>query len=86
MEYRCAQKSQAESVKWRTSPLIGCGTEVSMKFSKKATAIEPSLTRKLFNLAKNYDDVVDLTLGDPDIPPSALIKDAACEAVQAGKT
>lgn len=56
-----------------------------MKISKMANAIEPSLSRKLFNLAKNYDDVVDLTLGDPDIPPSNVIKNAACEAIQGSK-
>lgn len=57
-----------------------------MKISKTANAIEPSLSRALFNMAKNYDDVVDLTLGDPDLPPSSVIRDAACEATQAGKS
>ena len=57
-----------------------------MKISKRAHAIEPSLSRQLFNMAKNYDDVVDLTLGDPDIVPSVKIREAACEAVMGGKT
>lgn len=57
-----------------------------MKISKSAKAIEPSLSRQLFNLAKQYNDVVDLTLGDPDISPSVKIRDAASAAVQAGKT
>lgn len=48
--------------------------------------VKPSLTRKLFNLAKEFDDVIDFTLGDPDIQPHQAIKDAACEAIQAGKT
>jgi len=56
-----------------------------MKISKAARAIEPSLSRKLFNMAKNYNDVIDLTLGDPDIAPSKIIKDAACESIQQGK-
>lgn len=43
------------------------------------------MSRKLFNLAKNYDGVIDLTLGDPDIPPSSKIKDAACNSIQEGK-
>lgn len=32
------------------------------------------------------DDVVDFTLGDPDIQPAQAIKDAACCAIQQGKT
>lgn len=51
-----------------------------------ASAVEPSLSRHLFNLAKSYDDVVDLTLGDPDLVPDQRIRDAACRGVQAGKT
>ncbi|MBQ7288605.1 MAG: pyridoxal phosphate-dependent aminotransferase [Clostridia bacterium] len=57
-----------------------------MKISNAANAVEPSLTRKLFNMAKAYDDVIDLTLGDPDIVPSEKIRVAACEAIMAGKT
>lgn len=48
--------------------------------------IQPSLTRKLFNMAKAYTDVIDFTLGDPDIQPHQAIKDAGCSAIQAGKT
>lgn len=57
-----------------------------MKISKRADAIEPSLTRRLFNMAKQYDDVIDLTLGDPDIQPDERIKEAACRAIKEGKT
>ena len=57
-----------------------------MKISKMANAVEPSLSRQLFNMAKNYNDVIDLTLGDPDIVPSEKIRKAACEAVMGGKT
>ena len=57
-----------------------------MKISNAANAVEPSLTRKLFNMAKEYNDVIDLTLGDPDIPPSQKIRSAACEAIIQGKT
>lgn len=57
-----------------------------MKISKMASVIEPSLTRKLFNLAKQYNDVIDLTLGDPDVQPLEQIKKAACEAITLGKT
>lgn len=57
-----------------------------MKISNMANVIEPSLTRKLFNMAKQYDNVIDLTLGDPDIQPSEQIKQAACKAIMEGKT
>lgn len=48
--------------------------------------VKPSLTRKLFNMAKEYDDVIDFTLGDPDIQPHQAIKDAGCRAIQEGRT
>lgn len=57
-----------------------------MKISNKVSNITPSLSRKLFNLAAEYNDVIDLTLGDPDIQPNPLIKDAACQAIQLGHT
>lgn len=56
------------------------------KLSTVSRKIEPSLTRKLFNMAKNYDDVIDFTLGDPDIQPDQHVKDAGCNAILAGKT
>ena len=37
---------------------------MAIKISKMAQAIEPSLSRRLFNMAKEYEDVIDLTLGD----------------------
>lgn len=57
-----------------------------MKISATANAIELSLTRQLFNMAKEYDNVIDLTLGDPDLVPSEKIRLAASDAVFAGKT
>ena len=54
--------------------------------SKVSEAVKPSLTRKLFNMARAYDDVVDFTLGDPDVPTHQAIKDAGCTAIQEGKT
>ena len=57
-----------------------------IKLSKISDSIQPSLTRKLFNMAKEYDDVIDFTLGDPDIPTHQAIKDAGCKAIQEGKT
>lgn len=57
-----------------------------MKISQKAEIIEPSLTRDLFNRALKLEDVINLTLGDPDLPPPHSIRDAACDAIQKGKT
>ena len=54
--------------------------------STMAEGIKPSLTRTLFNMAKAYDDVIDFTLGDPDVPTHQNIKDAGCKAIQDSKT
>ena len=57
-----------------------------IELSKISQAIQPSLTRKLFNMAKEYEEVKDFTLGDPDIHPHQAIKDAGCRAIQEGRT
>ena len=57
-----------------------------MKTSIVADSIKLSLVRSLFNEAKKYDNVIDFTLGDPDVQTHQAIKDAACEAIQEGKT
>lgn len=56
------------------------------ELSRVATSIEPSLTRQLFNEAKKYSDVIDFTLGDPDVQTPEGIKLAGCDAIMAGKT
>ena len=57
-----------------------------LKSSHMAEAVEPSLSRHLFNLAKQYDDVIDLTLGDPDLVPNQMVRDGACAGIQLGNT
>ena len=57
-----------------------------MKISKMAGRIQPSLTRKLFDMAKKYDNVIDFTLGDPDYETPEYVKKAGCDAIMAGKT
>lgn len=57
-----------------------------IQVSKIANSIKPSLTRTLFNMAKDYSDVIDFTLGDPDVQTHQAIKDAGCCAIQEGKT
>jgi len=54
--------------------------------SNIANGIHTSFTRQLFNMAREYDDVIDFTLGDPDVQPHPAIKAAACQAIEAGKT
>lgn len=56
------------------------------ELSRISEQIRPSLTRKLFNMAKQYDDVIDFTLGDPDVPTPLPIKEAGCKAIMEGKT
>ena len=58
-----------------------------IKTSKMANAVTPSLTRKLFNMALEIGgDVINLTLGDPDILPPEEVRLAACEAIIDGRT
>ena len=58
-----------------------------MTNSKMADRISPSLTRKLFNMANEIgEDVINLTLGDPDVLPPKEIREAACDAIMLGKT
>lgn len=58
-----------------------------MKVSKMATSVSASLTRKLFNMANEIGtDVINLTLGDPDLIPALEIREAACDAIMQGQT
>lgn len=57
-----------------------------IKTSIIADSIQLSFVRSLFNEAKQYDDVIDFTLGDPDVQAHQAVKDAACAAIQQGKT
>lgn len=59
---------------------------IMIKTSNIANSIQTSFTRQLFNMAKEYNDVIDFTLGDPDIQPHWAIKKAACSAIDEGKT
>ena len=57
-----------------------------MELSAQSRIIAPTLSRQLFMMAKQYDDVVDFTLGDPDIPTPLPICEAATKAAEEGKT
>ena len=57
-----------------------------MFVSKTVLENEPQLVRKIYDKSKEYENVTDLTLGDPDIPTPQEIKDAACRALAENKT
>ena len=58
-----------------------------MKLTQRVLGMTPSLPRKLFDMAKEIGgDVIDLTLGDPDVPPPANVRAAACAAIEACQT
>lgn len=57
-----------------------------MELSNLSRVIAPTLSRQLFMMAKQYDDVIDFTLGDPDVPTPKAICDAAYNAAINGKT
>lgn len=57
-----------------------------MELSALSKVIAPTLSRQLFMMAKQYDDVIDFTLGDPDVPTPKAICDAAYESAISGKT
>ena len=58
----------------------------TIELSKVSRIVKPSLTRELYNLSKEYEDVVDFTIGDPDIPTPLAIKQAGCNAIMNDKT
>lgn len=47
---------------------------------------EPQLVRKIYDKSKEYDNVVDLTLGDPDIETPKEIKEATYKAIEKNQT
>lgn len=54
--------------------------------SEISKAIAPTLARKLFMMAKEYDNVIDFTIGDPDIITPQPICKAAYDACLNGHT
>ena len=57
-----------------------------MELSDLSRVIAPTLSRQLFMMAKHYDDVIDFTLGDPDVPTPKAICDAAYTVAINGNT
>ena len=57
-----------------------------MYISNTVLENEPQLVRKLYDRSKSYKEVIDLTLGDPDIPTPDAVKAAAYKAIDQNKT
>ena len=57
-----------------------------MQISAVSRSIDPQLVRIIYEEAKKYNDVIDLTLGDPDIATPDYISAAGIKALQEGKT
>lgn len=57
-----------------------------MLLSRNAKNLTPSEPRRIYDEAQKYNDVIDLTLGDPDLPPPRNVQEAASAAILAGKT
>lgn len=57
-----------------------------MELSDISRVVAPTLSRQLFMMAKRFSDVIDFTLGDPDIPTHPDICEAAYKATLEGKT
>lgn len=57
-----------------------------MELSNISRVVAPTLSRQLFMMAKQYNDVIDFTLGDPDVPTHKDICEAAYKAMLDGKT
>lgn len=57
-----------------------------MKISNTVKENEPQLVRRIYDKSKEYENVIDLTLGDPDIPTPAIVREAAYQALQENKT
>ena len=49
-------------------------------------ALQPSLIRKLANVAIGRSDVIPLWFGEPDRPTPAFIREAAKDAIDEGQT
>ncbi|SHJ64181.1 aminotransferase [Clostridium cavendishii DSM 21758] len=54
--------------------------------NKRVEAVQISGIRKVYNKASKYDNVISLTLGQPDFPVPDIINKAMIRAIEDGKT
>ena len=59
---------------------------MELRISELAKQYPASGIRKMFNLAAGYDDVIALTLGEPNFETPAYIKEAAKKALDENYT
>lgn len=57
-----------------------------LRISDRAKNYPPSGIRKMFDLAARYPDAIKLTVGEPNFDTPAYIKEAAKQALDAGRT
>lgn len=57
-----------------------------MSFSERVLSIEESGIRSIFNLVVRSKDIINLSIGEPDLDTPSYIKDAAKEALDQGYT
>ncbi|WP_079480474.1 aminotransferase A [Halobacillus salinus] len=56
------------------------------RINPRLSTIEISGIRKFFNMVSDYDDVVSLTIGQPDFPTPSSIKQAGIDAIHNNQT
>jgi len=61
-------------------------TESRARFRAEVLALPPSGIRRMFNMAAAMDDVIHLSVGQPDFPTPAHIIEAQIQALRDGKT
>jgi aminotransferase len=57
-----------------------------MSFSERVLSVEESGIRAIFNLVARSKDIINLSIGEPDLDTPSYIKDAAREALEQGYT
>ena len=60
--------------------------DYSKVLSKTTVSLKPSGIRKFFDLLGSMNDVVALTVGQPDFPTPWHIREAGIESLEKGKT
>ena len=60
--------------------------DYSAVLSKKAVELKQSGIRKFFDLLADMDDVISLTIGQPDFVTPWHIREAGIESLEKGKT
>ena len=54
--------------------------------NRTALCIPPSGIRRFFDIAAEMDDVISLSVGEPDFPTPWHVRDIAIDSLQKGRT